>query len=1019
MKKLFFGLLAAVLAILVVTGWWKKEPKITLMSKQFTTSVESMKSLSESGQDDQESKNALKRVQHEIMQLVDPATGRIPDNIKQKELAYAKESLSITRDQVRFSAPPANGRSSVNANPEPVSDFQNVGPFNVGGRTRAIAIDVTDENIILAGSPTGGVWRTTDQGVNWIRTTAPAQHPAVTSIVQDKRTGKTNEWYYATGERFFSSASESGAFYLGNGVYKSVDGGASWSLISTTAATGTSGTDVIIVPEEFSLMDELVIDYSNPSGTEIYAAGTSQIIRSEDGFATFTTVLGENNIADNYTDVAITTSGKVFATIGTTNFNGAQGEDGIFMSDDGITFTNINPPTGFPSATPRIEIGIDPSNENIVYFITVDGLFKFDDSDDSWVDLTNNLPITSDPGEGHNGQFGFDLYVSVHPTDPNVVYAGGVNLMRSTDGFTTPNNIEQIGGYQPDGNSNTFQLYPFHHPDLHEQLFFESDPDKMLTASDGGVHITEDNRAQNTGAFKVSWDSLNTGYITAQFFHGDIHHYLLGDPIRMGGMQDNGTWVKVGTETEDLWVEVAPGDGTYTAINYNSLFMSAQNGAMIKYLLNPVNNTYEFVNVRLSPSNDQDDFLFINPYIYNPVNQDQVIVGAKGKIFVTNNILENPEAGDWIEPIVPISLNGTNVSALAMSIEPEGVLYFASTEGRIYKIDDMRDFSSSTQARELNRNGLPNGWVIDMVVDQENADRVIIVFSNYGIVSAWMTENGGDSWLSISGNLEENTDGTGAGPSLRSVAIMPDGAGGSYYFIGTTVGLFMATSLDGDNTNWVQQAPNEIGNIVIGEITSRPIEGLVAVYTHGNGVFTANYEVEMIANINYSIVEEGRAVIRANESVDENRPLGYQWMLDGEDITGENGPILEARLPGVYQVRLFFSQTESVLSNEIDLNVALITSIDEDLLNEVEGVVVDANPSNGIFNLAFPNEYNGDFELFIINENGQRVMTQNIEDYSSGNQVTINLTNSPDGLYIARIANAGERLSVKLLKRTR
>lgn len=1018
MKKITLGLLAAVLVILVVASWWKKQPVRPMIFKEGIVSIESMKSLSESGQDDQESENSLKRVALEIMQLVDPSTGRIPDNIERKELAFAKESLNIKYDQATLSTL-INGKSTANIDPEPVNDFQNVGPVNVGGRTRGLAIDVTDENIFLAGSTTGGVWRTTDQGANWTRTTAPDQHPAVTSIIQDRRSGRTNEWYYATGERFFSNASEFGSFYLGNGIYKSTDGGASWNLISTTAATGSTGTDVLIVPETFSLMDELAIDYSNPSGTEIYAGGTSKIIRSEDGFVTFSIILGENNTADNFTDVAVTTSGKVFATIGTTNFNGDQGEDGIFMSDDGITFTNINPPIGFPSNTPRIEIGIDPSDENIVYFITVDGLFKFDDSDDTWIDLTGNLPIGTDFGEGHNGQFGLDLYVSVHPSDPNVIYAGGVNLMRSTDGFTTPDNIEQIGGYRPDGNPNTFQLYDSHHPDMHEQLFFESDPDKMLTASDGGIHITEDNQANNAGTFKVSWEPLNLGYVTAQFYHGDIHQYQIGDQVLIGGMQDNGTWVKVGPAPDDLWVEIAPGDGTYSAINYNTLFASSQFGDIVKYQLNPINNTYEFVNARLSPSNDPDDFLFINPYIYNPVHQDQLFVAGLGGIFVTNDILENPEAGDWIEPIVPASLNGEHVSSLAMSTQPEGVLYFGSARGKIYKIDDTRALSASTQAIELNSDDLPTGYIVDLEVDPEDANRVIVIFSNYGVVSAWLTEDGGDNWASISGNLEENVDGTGAGPSLRAVAIMPDGDGENYYFMGTTVGLFMATSLDGDNTNWVQQGADEIGNIVIGEIATRPIEGVVAAYTRGNGVFSAKYDVNMIANINYSFTAPSRVLLRANESIDEDQPLGYQWLLDGEALTGENGPTLAARLPGIYQVRLFFSQTESVLSNAVDLNVALITSIDDDLLNDNEEIIVDANPSNGIFNLAFPNEFNGDFELFIINESGQRVMTQNVSDYSTGDQVTIDLTTSPDGLYIMRVANSNLRTSIKLLKRTK
>ena len=1018
MKKSILSLLIVVLVVFGLSHWYSSTKKIELKYTEFTASIVPMKPDSKGETGDQERENALKRVRHEALQLMDPNTGRIPEFIKQRELVYAKNVLSLNANPTAFSAAQANGSAGVNTNAEPTRDFENAGPYNVGGRTRGLGLDVTDENMILLGSVSGGVWRSTDQGLNWTRTTAPEQHPAVTSIIQDVRSGKTDIWYYGTGERFFSSASESGAFYLGNGIYKSTDRGASWDLISATAAAGTSGTDVLITQETFSFIDELAIDATNPSGTEIYAAGTSKIIRSEDGFETYSIVLGEDNIADNYTDVAMTSTGKVFATIGSTNFNGENGEDGVFMSDDGLTWTNINP-QGFPTNTPRIEIGIDPSNENIVYFITVDGLFKFDDSDDSWVNLSANLPRGDDFGAGHHGQFGFDLYISVHPDDSDVLYAGGINLLRSTDGFTSPNNIEQIGGYRPDDNPNDFRLYPSHHPDLHEQVFFPSDPNKMLTASDGGIHVTFDNQEDAAGDFKVEWDSLNLGYVTTQFFHGDIHGYDIANQFLLGGAQDNGSWVKVGTAVNDPWVEAAPGDGTYAAMNYNSLFFSAQNGAMVKYVLNPNNNTYEFVENVLSPSLDDDDFLFVNPYIYNPVDQDQLFVAALGGIFVTNDIRENPEAGDWVRPVVPASLSGIHVSALASSTQPEGVLYFGDARGGVYRIDDVRGLSSTTQARELSRNGLPNGYIIDMAVDPENADRVIIVFSNYGIVSAWISENGGSSWSSISGNLEENANGTGAGPSLRTVDIMPDGSGGAYYFIGTSVGLFMATALDGDNTNWVQQGASEIGNIVIAEVATRPIEGLVVAYTHGNGVFTASYEVDMIANINYSIVSENRVVLRANESNDADRPLGYQWLLDGEVIVGANAASFEARLPGIYQVRLFFSLTESVLSNEVDLSIALITSIDDRLLTEVEDIIVDANPSDGIFNLAFPKEFIGDFKLEVIDANGSRIVSKRVEGYVNGEQITVDLTNAPDGLYILRAANGNIGATTKLLKKVR
>lgn len=1014
MKKIYAGILSTFLLLFLAITFWldKSQSEPSFETKQLK--VETIDFTNKFNLDEYE--GSIDRVAFEFAELANPLTGELPDNIKARELAYAGKALSRNlRQNVSGVAPITYGRSSVNANPDPVSAFKSVGPFNVGGRTRGLVMDVADENILLAGGISGGVWRSTDQGASWARTSALQQHPAVTALIQDGRAGKTNEWFYATGERFGNSASELGAVFRGNGIYKSVDGGQSWEIIAVTAV---NGGDAIIQDQTFSFVDDLEIDHSNLSGTEIYAGGSSRIIRSEDGFETFEVVLGESNTGlGNYSHVEITSGGKVFATIGNTNFNGGQPEDGVFMSDDGITWTNITPPE-LQVLADRIEIGIDPSNENIVYFVTGSELMRFDDSDDSWIDLSEHLSANGDQGEGHHDQDGYNLFVTVHPNDPNLLFIGGTNLLRSTDGFTTGDNISQIGGYEADGNPDQFFPYEGHHPDLHGFAFFPSDPKKMLTASDGGIHITTDNLSNISTAAPVAWESLNNGYITGQFYRGDIHNYDIGNPLIMGGMQDNGTHISLTGNDDGDWELIGPGDGTYAGINYNSLFVSLQRGVMFKYVVNDFTNTYEFVDALLTPSDDEDEFLFANPFLYNPVNQDQLFFAARGKIYVTNDIRLNPMAGDWISLNLPSSAGNPFVSAFASSTQPEGVLYIGTRNGKVFKVEDVRNFSSSTPLIEMTTDALPEGNIRSIAVDPENSDRVILAYSNYEVLSLWYSENGGNSWVSISGNLEENADGSGAGPSTRAVEIMPDGQGGSYCFVGTSVGLFMATELDGDNTNWVQQSPDAIGNAIVNDIKTRPIEGLVVAYTHGNGAFSAQYEVDLISNINYTFRNEDQVILRANASFDQSRPLSYQWVRDGEDVPGANTFGIIVTEGGVFQVRLSDDEGNSVLSNEIDLSEALVTSIDDGLLNKVEEIIVDANPSNGIYNLAFPGDFIGGFEMTVVNRNGQRVTTQTVNQYTSGEQVRLDLTRFPDGLYIVNVANLKSRATIKLLKRS-
>ena len=120
------------------------------------------------------------RIEWEIQRLADPVTGNIPNNIRQKELLFAKnlpKSKSFNK-----------------------SNWLHRGPYNVGGRTRALCLDVLDENTILAGGASGGMFRSTDGGQSWTMTTEPSQEHRISCLTQDRRPGKENVWYFGTGE---------------------------------------------------------------------------------------------------------------------------------------------------------------------------------------------------------------------------------------------------------------------------------------------------------------------------------------------------------------------------------------------------------------------------------------------------------------------------------------------------------------------------------------------------------------------------------------------------------------------------------------------------------------------------------------------------------------------------------------------------------------------------------------------------------------------------------------------------
>ena len=129
------------------------------------------------------------------------------------------------------------------ANAELKLEWTSRGPYNVGGRTRGLVIDVANPNIYIAGGVSGGIWRSEDGGDTWEKMTKSHQLHSVTTIAQDPREGYTHIWYAGTGEVRGNSAGASGAPYRGDGIYKSTDNGLTWELLAST----TKGR-----PQEFS-----------------------------------------------------------------------------------------------------------------------------------------------------------------------------------------------------------------------------------------------------------------------------------------------------------------------------------------------------------------------------------------------------------------------------------------------------------------------------------------------------------------------------------------------------------------------------------------------------------------------------------------------------------------------------------------------------------------------------------------------------------------------------------------------
>ncbi|MHB8842570.1 MAG: WD40/YVTN/BNR-like repeat-containing protein, partial [Candidatus Aquicultor sp.] len=368
------------------------------------------------------------------LQLRNPATGQIPINIREKELSFAK--TLPTKEELLL-------KKGGMKNPQSVQSYNwtQRGPYNIGGRTRALALDVNDENTILAGGVNGGMWKSTDDGASWSEKTTPGDLQSVTCVAQDTRPGKTNTWYYGTGEfniflgGIVNSATagiglDSSLMFLGNGVFKSTDDGNSWSVLPSTA------TPDGISSSAFSVVYNIVTNPANSNQNEILAATWSGIMRSTDGGATWDTTLP--NLFGLYSNISVTSKGVFYAAL---NYGSFPLIGGIFRSTDGVNWTDITP-NNFPINTNQTAIAVSPSDENVIYFLSdtssgiTDGhiLWKYtylsgdgSGSGGSWEDRSANLPSYGYFTD-FDSQYGYALSIAVKPDDENTVFIGEINL---------------------------------------------------------------------------------------------------------------------------------------------------------------------------------------------------------------------------------------------------------------------------------------------------------------------------------------------------------------------------------------------------------------------------------------------------------------------------------------------------------------------------------------------------------------------------------------------------------------
>jgi len=521
-----------------------------------------------------------------------------------------------------------------------------------------------------------------------------------------------------------------------------------------------------------------------------------------------------------------------------------RGDTGTFRKIGGATAPAI---AGWPGngTYGRIVLAIAPSADSILYALMWNGvtsgtaiaasMFRANraNKDSTWINLSANLP-NEGPGAQFNAQFecfsGYCLCIAVKPNNPNFVVIGGVNVYKSIDGFATNTNYTRIGGYATAAN---YALYLNHHSDNHILVFQPGSNIILTTGNDGGLQTTNN----VTVLSPVVWNSLNNNYQTYQYYYTAIDP-TPGSSYYIGGAQDNGTTVRdSGTNN---WTPVYGGDGASVGISCGNAFQyeSSQNGDIERR----VKGAAFQVQTNIKPNGEANNGIFVTLFYLDPDNTENLYYASNNRIWRTTQASTVTPAAGWTN-MTGISANVTgNIMSLATTrgpYNPNHNLFMGTNNAHLWRLTDPKNTAAGTAPIDITPGGITAGsTIIGIAIGPRNGDTALCVVSNYNAISVFWTGNanaGAPNWRNVEGNLTL--------PSFRSCAIVVLDSNTYEYYVGTSVGLYSTTAINGANpgaTVWAREAAAEMGEAVVSSLVVRPNDNTLLIGTHGNGTYVAN-----------------------------------------------------------------------------------------------------------------------------------------------------------------------------------
>ncbi len=769
------------------------------------------------------------------------------------EDAYARSVAERDRlvESLKGSNTALAGGNWVSVNPAGMF-YARTGSNYISGRTNSIAFYPPNPSIMYAGAAGGGVWKTVDGGVQW--NVLSDNLTAVTCGAVAVDPGNPNIVYFGTGELNFSLDS-----YYGDGIFKTTDGGTSWTKIATTT-----------VGRYFS---QIAINPLN--NNTIYISGSSGIYKSTNAGASWTTTSSGNNancvlLDPTNPEVVYTTTGGAGTNVVRKSTNG------------GTSWSTLG--GGLPtSSVGRTQLALAPSNPSVLYASVANsgtngllGLYRTTDAGATWT-------LQSSSPNYMSGQGWYDNAVTVHPTNPNMVIVGGLDIYVSTNAGVT---LVQRTNWSTTGSSN------MSHADIH---FLGYNNGVLFCGSDGGVY-----KSANDG---VTWSDLNATLSTLQFQGAD---YDPNEPERLyGGTQDNN--LETSSDGGNLWIQRTTGDGGYSVVDPvtpNFVYGQYVQGSLKR------SNDYGVNFTEIGPSGSTGG-LFYNPYEMAPSDHNIVVYG-QSDVWKTTSVQTATSSSGWTQ-IATAGIVGGSVASIAISNDPNKI-YIGTSNSRIL-------VTTNNGSSWLTRTGFQ--YVSDLFVDNLNDN---VCYAGCAGTTAgshvFKTVDGGTTWTNITGNL----------PNTPVNTLVVRTATPRMIFVGTDIGVFQSTN---EGASWVP-FNNGFPALPVFDLKYKDLPNILLAATHGRGCFmyTQLPPIRITvssSSIDFGLVEAGHAsdtvaVTLQNRGIDTLIVSSISNQLSAFHLV--NLPALPAHVPGPGSID--FKVTAQLSAHGLLVDTVKIVSDDPD-----------------------------------------------------------------------------------------